>query len=311
MNKTQTKIIKIENKKNNLKFFKKSDDFIYSNDETGVIHTNNETGVNYDDIVKNIKFYLNKTPLIYEKPIIIFYHIFCANHWKLIVEDQMTLIKSSGLFKVASKIILMIIGSDESYDYIINKYKDNKIEFLRSKNKYEYPTLELIKNFSSENNFKGLYLHTKGASKEFIGGSYYWGKVMNFYNINLWEYNQTKLNDYDVVGCNFRKGNMNIEEYWGIYSNNIYFLDSTYHTDHFSGNFWWFNSDYIKELRYLSLTEKKNRFNAEWYIFMKNPKYFSWATMPQIHNLNKNEYNKFNDLVIKKIYEYETNKNFF
>ena len=76
MNKTQTKIIKIENKKNNLKFFKKSDDFIYSNDETGVIHTNNETGVNYDDIVKNIKFYLNKTPLIYEKPIIIFYHIF-------------------------------------------------------------------------------------------------------------------------------------------------------------------------------------------------------------------------------------------
>ena len=75
---------------------------------------------------------------------------------------------------------------------------------------------------------------------------------MNFYNINLWEYNQTKLNDYDVVGCNFRKGNMSIEEYWGIYSNNIYFLDATYHTDHFSGNFWWFNSDYIKVTVYIS-----------------------------------------------------------
>jgi hypothetical protein len=258
--------------------------------------------VNYENIVKDIKSNLIRTPLINEKPIMVFYHIFCSNHWKIIIKDQMGLIKSSGLFKVCSKIFLIINGDDESYKYIVDNYGDDKIEFLKADDKYEYPTLELIRNISIKNDFRGLYLHTKSASKEFIDGSYYWGKVMNFYNINLWEQNYTKLNNYDIIGCNFKKGNISTKKYWDGYSNNLSFLDAYYHTDHFSGNFWWFNSDYSKNLRKLSFAEKNNRFNAEWYIFMNNPKYFNWPSPPTIsYDMTENQYNKFNELVIKKI----------
>jgi len=109
---------------------------------------------------------------------------------------------------------------------------------------FEIPTLNKIKQFSIDNpDCYILYLHTKGLSYKFenvfvndwIDMMLYFLTIKN--NINLLHY-------YDTIGCNY------------------------YQTDtisaHWSGNFWWARSNYLKNLP--DLEEKSiQRFTPEFY----------------------------------------------
>lgn len=238
---------------------------------------------------------------VLEKPIYVFYHIYCANEWVEIVEDQVNSIKKSGLYETAKKLFFVVIGDKKSYDFIKNKYKNKKIKFIKASGEYEYPTIDLIKLISKTEDFKGLYIHTKGTSKNPGTHTNYWRKVMDFYNITLWKYNYNVLDFYDIAGCNFHEGPASIDYYWKNQSTTLVNANFITHTMHYAGNFWWFNSNYTNKLRDLTSEEKKNRWNAEWYIFMCKPKYFVWATPPNVnYSLRKNEYNNFIN-VTKKI----------
>jgi hypothetical protein len=69
------------------------------------------------------------------------------------------------------------------------------------------------------------------------------------------------LESYDAVGCNY--------------------LENPFR--HFSGNFWWANSNYIKHLDLIDNTDERHF--AEWWI-LSDPKVKSFS----IHNSNVNHY---------------------
>jgi hypothetical protein len=257
--------------------------------------------IDYSDLLKTFTKQINEFKSNnFETPIYIFYHVYCKNEWKLIVDEQIKLIKQIGLFDESKCIFFVINGDKKSYNYILSNYENPKISFIRTNEKYEFPTLDIIKKISESNKFKGLYLHTKGVTKSNFTSS--WRKVMNFYNINLWRNNYSVLDKYDIAGCNFKYGNITISDYWNYYDEkNTEQEHPVKYTDHFSGNFWWFNSEYMNKLRYLSSEEKNNRFNAEWYIFKGFPKFFNWATPKNLSsNFTELEFRVFSKKVINK-----------
>jgi hypothetical protein len=86
----------------------------------------------------------------------------------------------------------------------------------------------LKKSLEYTENTKLLYLHTKGVShlhpnmRKNIDA---WVRYLDLYNIAKWEECVNALDTHDVAG--------------GLYVED---------PKHFSGNFWWANSDYIKTL---------------------------------------------------------------
>jgi len=122
---------------------------------------------------------------------------------------------------------------------IVVHCSDNPLEF-------ELPTLHLIHEFSLNSpNTKALYVHTKGISYPKDDSRYESGLECNNYILHfLCEKSEDclkLLDSHDVVGCNF----------------------SETPKPHFSGNFWWTTTKYLKSLDTALLTDKMS---AEWWL---------------------------------------------
>ncbi len=147
------------------------------------------------------------------------------------------------------------------YLYIVNignkiagHYDNDKIKIINySENTqlFEKPTINLIHTFSQFHDCKVLYLHTKGISytKQNNGILYTnvtdWTNYMLYFLLDKNEFCIDLLDVYNAVGCN--------------YSENP--------RKHFSGNFWWADSKYIKKLTKIS---SNVRHDCEWYILSDN-----------------------------------------
>lgn len=255
-----------------------------SYEKKNLININNTKIVEEQDW---IKFFKLKNNLEFEKkietietktPIYLFYHIYAKNDWKDIFREQIEELKISKLLYNYSKFFINIYGENEDVEYVKNYLNHKNIIINKVENFYEFPTLDLIHNISNLENFKGLYFHTKSSSysinnkdKEIFN---FWRKFMNYQNINCWRNCYSLVHEFDIVGTLFKKGTESIDFYWEKLSENIKNFEFT---DHFSGNFWWFDSSYYKNLPVLNSEQKKKRHNAEWYIFFNKPKYFDFT----------------------------------
>jgi GR25 family glycosyltransferase involved in LPS biosynthesis/tetratricopeptide (TPR) repeat protein len=111
---------------------------------------------------------------------------------------------------------------------------------------FELPTLRLMHEFSLNSpNTKVLYVHTKGISYP-KGDSRYepgldWINYMLHFLCEKSEHCLKLLDTHDVAGCNF----------------------SELPKPHFSGNFWWATTKYLKSLDTALLTDKMS---AEWWL---------------------------------------------
>jgi hypothetical protein len=191
----------------------------------------------------------------------IFYHIYQVNNWKEIYKEQMSLIINSGLYDKTEFINIGINGN------MILQNNDNKIICNINPNpeKEESDTLKRLKDFAEKNDdYKILYIHTKGVTinSDPVND---WRKYMNYYNIERWKYMLTLLDNYDTVGCNYKE-----ESNYGPYP-------------HFSGNFWWARSEYIKKLDNKFL-DSNFRFDREFWIGTGK------GNMFEIANSNVNHY---------------------
>lgn len=74
--------------------------------------------------------------------------------------------------------------------------------------------------------------------------------------------NQLNKN-YDTVGCNY------------LFATHAYPM-------HYSGNFWWSKSSYINKLHLLDETNVDKEY-AEFWLFIKNPKYYCMHMSPIHH----------------------------
>jgi hypothetical protein len=145
----------------------------------------------------------------------------------------MNSIKESGLYDVCKEIRLGIVNDIK---YISDNYrlKDPKIKIVAygHSNLYERITLNHMRMSSEKDIAQYCYVHTKGI-KYFDNHNEHrkncvldWIHLLLHFNIKNWKIASENLMSYDTYGCEFCENPEN----------------------HYSGNFWWANSQYVRTL---------------------------------------------------------------
>lgn len=210
--------------------------------------------LNSDDKVGNGFCVVLKVKQLYD--VLGFWHICMINKYQEIISEQLDLMVSSGLYDRSKNIFVSCVGSDselQNVNKLLEKYNKIKIQSHRENiEEYEFPALEMIQNASKSNDsFRCFYIHTKGVSWPDHEGGKHWRDYMNYYIIEKWKDNIDRLSSgYDTCGVK---------------------LISKGFPLHYSGNFWWANSEYIKKLKPVSDLDKKDRFSAEMWLCSNNP----------------------------------------
>ena len=210
--------------------------------------------------------HLNLNNINYEKKnkILIFIHCCALENGLTILSEQLEEIIKNKLYDECEKIIIHILGQS-NYD-LIDIYKEkNKIEFIYSNlnvDYYEMNTINCIKKYfeNIDDNYNVLYIHTKGVNKsgnqEVIQS---WRNMMEYNLINQFKFCNYLLNNeiVNTIGNNII--NTFLDE-----KDKIVLLNKN-HCFHYSGNFWWASSHYIKKLDFINIeSEKENRYKQRY-----------------------------------------------
>ena len=155
--------------------------------------------------------------------------------WDAVNKEQLTLLFSSGLIHNAE--FFFYCNYDESSfqwmkDILVN-YPNVHFKNVNGKpHEWEMPTLIELKQYCDNTTEECaiLYIHHKGVSHSDDAEKHQrivdWRQMLEYFTIEQWEECVAKLEEYDTVGANFR----------------------TIPWPHYSGNFWWARSSYIKQL---------------------------------------------------------------
>jgi len=220
----------------------------------------------------------------------IFYHIALTDEvssWIYVFLDQMRELTDSNLLQKTNKIFICAVGNksniqiiseyvqlfcniyhkDIIFNYIEKPYDDDELLNINQSTKVivEDFTLDIIWNYvkNLNENEHIMYMHSKGITgvKRLIENeeqkSYFsflcvqnWRKFLEWGVIENYEKCCNALTTHDTAGVN-----------WSFWP-----------TPHYSGNFWWANSDYLK-----TLSDPKN---GDWWINIRNTKYSSLTYLP-------------------------------
>lgn len=218
----------------------------------------------------------------------IFYHLYQHGPWEEIYNDQMNELKQSGLYDAAEFIDLGINGD-------LPIPHDPKVrQFRNTRKDLESDTLRNLWSFAKQKpDYKIMYMHAKGVTwqntiqKDAVNK---WRKYLEHYTITRWKDCYELLKVYDCVGTEWEE-NIQCDDYRGK-------------SPHYSGNFWWSNASYINKLDpnylYSDLYKGWTRWQGEFWIGTKDPKYFNFMTLGM---------KTYGAPVNPK--EYENNKNYF
>lgn len=179
-------------------------------------------------------------------------------------------LNSHNIFDIMEFVYINNIGEplDEEKYTNINK-KIIVGNFSEDSTLFENATMKQIIAFSKiHHDYNILYLHTKGVSYKpdhyFFPGIVSWINYMLFCLVENSDKCIKLLNNYDTVGVNIKEHDEN--------------------PIHYSGNFWWAKSSYLKNLSPLSF---KDKYDCEFLTLSKNPKYFNIFTL---HHMYQNIY---------------------
>ena len=183
------------------------------------------------------------TPISIEKdiPIYIFWHIYIdknnVERGISIIQRQFTKIKESGLLDRCEAIYIGYVSSISfPCDNIINNPKVKII--VHKTSGYEGVTSNALKAFcdSDSTNSLIMYIHNRGMSHSENSPSEDWTLMMEYFIIENWKKSIDILKDKYTCGC----------ELWS-HTDRINPSDFIFH---YSGNFWWSRSEYIRLLEY-------------------------------------------------------------
>jgi hypothetical protein len=164
---------------------------------------------------------------------VIFWHTYLAGDYKLIVQEQMLKLFTSGLYDEVEYIFTGISSKSKSdiswFLDLLSNYK-KFYPIIHEDSSGEKPTMRLLYNYAMENNCYIMYFHTKAVATTGYNNTL-WRLSQDYNMIYKWKNCIKYLEEgYDAIGCNLRKNT-----YVGYYP-------------HFSGGSWWTNSEYIKTL---------------------------------------------------------------
>jgi hypothetical protein len=164
---------------------------------------------------------------------VIFWHTYLINEYKLVVQEQITKLCTSGLYNEVDYIFTGISATsvdDINWFKELLSYYEKFIPILHSDNDGEKSTMRLLLNYAKENKCYIMYFHTKAVSNTGYNNTL-WRWSMD-YNLMYKHKECIELldNGADAVGPNLRKNT-----HVGYYP-------------HFSGTYWWSTSKYIQSL---------------------------------------------------------------
>lgn len=166
-------------------------------------------------------------------PIVVYMHVCQKGQWTVPFDMIMNAIKSSGLYNEIVEIRIGV-GNDEATIIDDPRFHDPKVKTIAhgSSQFYERLTLNHMRQYSKTDGCQYLYCHTKGL-KHFDGGNQLmkdcvidWINLLIHFNINHWAVASEHLMRFDTYGCEFTVNPQ----------------------PHYSGNFWWANSHYVRTL---------------------------------------------------------------
>jgi hypothetical protein len=210
---------------------------------------------------------------------VIYFHVGTIGDYQKIFDEIYSQILESNLLNEVESLNIGIVGNGK-----LNFEKNDKIKVHTNPNLElgEFFTLELLKNFSDSvtKNYKVLYLHTKGVTTPNNPCIVDWRKYMTYFNVNQYKKCFDTLEESDSCG-----------------------VDLVYEpTLHYSGNFWWANSSYIKKLPTINEIKFPKtppilsiRHNGEFWIGMGDGKLKSlWNSNINVYERHLHKYSKEN-----------------
>lgn len=156
---------------------------------------------------------------------IIYIHICCINNYREIFREIMFYINNSGLYDKVREIRCCILGALDNSILIEDKLKIRASSCNLSL--YETFTINTMYEDCKHEDMNILYLHTKGVTR---GNSVYiaqWREYLCYFNIYRYITCLELLKHNDAVGVSLYEGP----------------------ELHYSGNFWWSKSEYIRKLK--------------------------------------------------------------
>ena len=141
------------------------------------------------------------------------------------------------------------------------------INFSEDLSLFENATMKQVIYFSKMNpDYNVMYLHTKGVSYSmdhpFYPGIMSWIHYMLYCLVDHASNCTTLLQVHDTIGCNIKEHDEN--------------------PLHYSGNFWWARSSYLRKLQISIFREK---YDCEFMTLSQNPKWFNVYTLPHMYEL--------------------------
>ena len=203
----------------------------------------------------------------------LYYHFYIPNepsHWELLLYEQLDCIEGSLLYRRCEVEIFVLSNQQnykklqkiiKSYSFLKSIWFDSNIE--KNKNYYEGTTL--LKMYDECDNYENVgYIHGKGITN-LTKYTNKWRKTLEYAIIEKYQDNLNALkNDNDVSGIFWLNGNQ-----------------------HFSGNFWWAKSSYIKTLPRPVIGKWKTYNQGEqfWDLFLR---YEAWIGInnPKVNDIH-------------------------
>lgn len=185
-----------------------------------------------------------------------FIHVCMINDWHEIMREQASWIIESGLYSNCKTIYIGAVGPAKGLEIIKALHevypKFQLADHSPDVTKFEFLTLKHLKAVCDlKNPFYGFYIHSKGVSWPKHEGGKYWRDYMNYFILVRWRDCLWHLDKgYDTCGVKIVNRGFPL---------------------HYSGNFWWFKSDYIQRLPDIQRLNQRDRFQAEMWIGMAQP----------------------------------------
>ena len=191
-----------------------------------------------------------------------FWHIGAVGDWARIAAEQYATLKASGLYDASDKIVVGFIGGrGKEAELPVPLLEDDKFDVFTTAavEDYEFPTLARAWTEAREraDPFLCFYMHTKGASlveTPHQRNADAWRRYMEHFTVENWEDCVATLGTYETCG-----------------------VELLCEESHYSGNFWWATSDYLRKLPDAHQYWKENaddRVAAEFYLCLARPRAF-------------------------------------
>jgi len=166
-----------------------------------------------------------------------FFHIATIGAYQSVVDELMDCVMGSGLIDRLEALRCCVCGNHEVH---LPKHPKIRPEHLKADvSKFEFPTLQMLEAHARENPGEAvLYFHTKGVSKPDNPCISDWRRYMAYFALEQWQEPLGALETADTAGVDWVV--FHIDRMRCTSDSITYFGRDL----HYSGNFWWANTDY-------------------------------------------------------------------